>query len=537
MSAEKEYVVVVHRGIDLSEFDKDMADSQGHGPIPARSIDIANPRIGSKRMTHWMITDEEAEEIRKDPRVLSVEIPPEQRDDISIGLNRTQEGTFYRGSGNNTSYVNWGLRRCIENTNVYGSNTTTSGNFDYAIDGRGVDVVIQDSGIDPNHPEWNDYDGNSRLQQIDWYTASGVSGTQSVNHYRDRDGHGTHVASTAAGLIYGWAKGAHVYSQKLAGLETLSGSDGTGISITDAFDTIRLWHIAKTNGRPTVVNMSWGYGATITGDPTSGFHAGVGSWTYGVDYVDRNALFTATGVSPNRFISGLTTFFRMPVRVPSVDAEIEDMIDAGIHICIAAGNKYSKIDVPGGADYNNEVTFGGTLYTYHQGSSPYSENCFMVASIDSGYTGQSPLDYKDKVASYSERGPGTNIFAPGSNIMAGTSTEYDTGDYTTTTYPGNDSFPIMSISGTSMASPQVAGVCAQHLQVYPNLTPAELKERIEADCDAVVTDTGNDDDYSEVLQSIYGAPNRMLHSRYGVPQPASFVGAITMTATGPLAIE
>jgi subtilisin family serine protease len=99
--------------------------------------------------------------------------------------------------------------------------------------------------------------------------------------------------------------------------------------------------------------------------------------------------------------------------------------------------------------------------------------------------------------------------------MAATSTQYDTGSYSTTTYPGDNAYPIMSIGGTSMASPQVAGVVAQHLQVYPNLTPAEMKTRIYNDSKAVMFTTGSDTDYRRIHDSLMGAPNRMLYSRYG----------------------
>lgn len=515
--SEREYTVIVNNREDLPDIENELTASSGSGPIPNRTVDVANARPGSKIQTHFMLTDEEAEALRTDARIRAVEIPPDQRDDIQIGLNRTQQGNFYRGSGLNNNYVNWGLRRNIAETNVYGNATQAAGDYEYALDGTGVDVVIQDSGIDPDHPDWNDYNGVSRFQQIDWYAASGLVGTQSPNHYRDLDGHGSHCASIAAGLLYGTAKGAHIYSQKLQGLETLSGSDGTGISITDAFDCIRLWHNAKTNGRPTVVNMSWGYGATQTANPVSGVYRGT-SWTWNVDYTDRNTLFAQTGVSPNLFSSGFTTFFRIPVRVASVDAEIEDMITDGVHICIAAGNNLHKVDVPAGSDYNNTVIFGSTTYNYHRGSSPYSLNAFMVGNINS--TTILDTTYKDKTADSTTRGPGVNIFAPGTNIMAATSRNYDTGSYTTTTYPSNSNFPIMSISGTSMASPQVAGVCAAHLQLLPNLTPAELQTRIINDTKAVMYTSGSDTDYSNYTRSLMGAENRVLYNKYG-KQPAT----------------
>ena len=78
MASEKEYVVVVHRGIDLESFDAELAAETGTGPIPNRSVEVANPRYGSKRMTHWMLSDEEAEALSKDERVLAVEIPADQ---------------------------------------------------------------------------------------------------------------------------------------------------------------------------------------------------------------------------------------------------------------------------------------------------------------------------------------------------------------------------------------------------------------------------------------------------------------------------
>ena len=519
---EREYTVIANTREDLPALEAEITASSGAGPIPDRSVDVANPRPGSRIQTHFMLTDAEAEALRADPRVRAVEIPPDQRDDIQIGLNAYQDDYFYRGSGNVATGVNWGLRRCIEETNPYVGatfrSTTTDGPYEYAIDGTGVDVVIQDSGIDPDHPDWNDYNGVSRLQQINWYTESGLPGTQSADHYRDLDGHGSHCASIAAGLIYGWAKGAHIYSQKLAGLETLQGSDGTGISITDAFDTIRLWHNAKTNGRPTVVNMSWGYGASVTGDPDSGNYRGT-AWTWGVDYSDRAVLMAATGVSQNFFSINGTPGYRIPVRVASVDAEVEDMITDGIHVCIAAGNNLHKAEVVGGPDYDNEVTFGGVTRTYHRGSSPYSDNAFMVGNISYQFLTEEGVqdltNFAEQTATSSTRGPGVNIWAPGDYITAATSRDYDTGSYTVENYPTDANFPVMQIGGTSMASPQVAGVVAQHLQIFPNLTPAQMQQRIWNDSKAVVFSTGSTTDYQRIYDSVMGSPNRFLYSRYG----------------------
>lgn len=510
---EKEYTVIVHHREDLSNVEADIKASSGSGPIPNRAVSIANPRLGSKIQTHFMLTDDEALALRSDPRILSVEIPPELRDDIQIGIRASQSGSFYRGFSA-ASDVNWGLRRCNETTNVYNSSQTVAGDYIYGLDGTGVDIVIQDSGIQPDHPEWEDANGVSRMQQIDWYTASGVSGTQSANHYRDRDGHGTHCAGIAAGKTYGWAKGAHIYSQKLNGLETLSGSDGTGISISDAFDTIRLWHLAKTNGRPTVVNMSWGYLTTSSADPTGGTYRGT-PWTYASE--TENQLWDNYGIV-SRYGDGNRRF---PAQVASVDAEIADMIRDGIHICIAAGNDYYKADIVTGNDYDNFATVSGNQIFYHRPGSPYSVDAYFVGNLDSSTI--LDTNYKDRTAGSSKKGPAVNIWAPGTNIMSTSSNEADA-SYTLYDYPEDSAFKIMSIGGTSMASPQVAGVLALHLQSQSTITPNKLLEKMVADSASVIYQTANNDtDYRAFTTSILGSPNRHLYSRYG-QQPYSLQG-------------
>lgn len=515
---EREYAVIVHRGVDIDSFDAEMSASQGHGPVPNRSVDVANPRPGSRRMTHWMITDAEAEELRKDPRVMAVEIPPDQRDDIQIGLRATQSGSFVRDVNWTANGYNWGLRRVISESNVWGNNTTLTGDYEYALDGTGVDIVIQDSGIEPNHPEWQDSNGVSRLQQINWYTASGLSGSQSANHYRDYDGHGTHVASTAAGKLYGWAKGAHIYSQKLNGLEG-PGDSGTGISVSNAFDSIRLWHSSKTNGRPTIVNMSWGYLVSLEGNPTGGVYRGT-PWTYTSQ--TNNELWDSYGIV-GQYEGGSNPDFRiLPGVSVFADAEVEDMIDAGIHVCIAAGNDYYKADVLGGSEYNNYVTFSGTDRYYHRPSSPYSDRAFYVGNINNDVI-LDGITYKDYTSGSSKKGPAVNIWAPGSEIKGAMSNLND--GYTTNPYPGNSSYKISHITGTSMASPQVAGVLALHLQSQPLATPEQLLNKIFADSKPVIYTTNNDNDYRSYTTSIMGSPNRMLYCRYG-RQPYNISGPI-----------
>ena len=672
--SEREYVVVVNRGEDLEAFDAELEASTGEGPIPNRTVEVANPRPGSDRMTHWMLTDDEAEELKNDPRVLCVEIPPDQRDDIEIGYAARQTGTFYRGSNLQSSYVNWGLRRCTADDNsTFGFQTTLAGDYDYAIDGTGVDIVIQDSGIQADHPEWNStkdelieifaggvstfnfvdtntatndlyspyyqtanlsanysipiskvlplplgsgiwmngqYEGaeflirfvladgktvertriytgigtgtvtaekntfeislngtihieqtnedlrlafttggysqsgviqvflaagQTRMRQISWYDVANMQpSTQASDsdYYKDADGHGTHCAGIAAGKTYGWAKGAHIYSQKLAGLETLSGTDGTGTPISDAFDQIRLWHrdkiIDEATGfkRPTVVNMSWGYSTVISSNPSSGSYRGT-PWTWGSTYTDRYVLWAATGVPTETEAGG----FRMPIRVGSIDAEIESMIDAGIHVCIAAGNTPMKHDVSNGLDYNNVVVFNAVSYEYHRGSSPYSDRALNVGNIDSSVQ-SSGGNFYDKTATSSIRGPAVNIWAPGNGVVS-TASNIGDASYTTIDYPDNDSYKIMNIGGTSMASPQVAGLAALKAQSVPTKDPDSIRQDIINDAKNVVYNTGSSTDYENLNQSLLGSDPNIMFSKYAVYNPMSYSGSITIRNVGP----
>ena len=503
---EKEYIVVLNPDIDFDQFNQEMISSTGSGVIPNRTVDIADPRPGSQRSTHYSLTDEEAEQLRNDPRVRDVEIPPDQRDDVEIGLFASQSGDFSKTTSDSGSQLNWGMRRCIENTNPYGSsNSDPGGDFTYTLDGEGVDVVIQDSGLQVDHPEFDDVYGNSRVQQINWYTESGLSGTQSSNHYRDYDGHGTHVAGTAVGLTYGWAKNARIYSVKVRGLEG-SGDSFTGIPISYCFDVIKEWHNNKpvtSTGykRPTIVNMSWGY---------SGPASGITSVVYrGTTYNSSNDPNFSS--SPNSHMSstyGLypyntTSGYRYPVRISSVDSDVEEMIAAGIHVCIAAGNNRFKADISGGLDYDNRWN---TSNYYHRGSSPYSDNAFMIGSVDSTTSSGT-----DQISSFSTKGPGIAIWAPGSNIRSAFS---NTNRHNDADYYLNSSFKQGSISGTSMASPQVCGLGATILQLNPHLTPAQLRLKLTnlASNNALYT-TNSGTDYND-NRSLLNAPNKLLYTPF-----------------------
>ena len=120
MTGTREYIVSTIRGVDISEIDAEMTSSVGSGTIPHRSCEICDARSVNTRQTHYHLTDEEAAALRNDPRVQAVEIPPDQRDDIEIGHLATQNYNFTKSSSDSGDLVNWGLKRCIAETNNYG---------------------------------------------------------------------------------------------------------------------------------------------------------------------------------------------------------------------------------------------------------------------------------------------------------------------------------------------------------------------------------------------------------------------------------
>lgn len=510
------YNVALKEGVDYDAFWHEIeTNGTGSAYVPTRSVDIVNERPTSLRQCWYDLSDAEAEQLRNDPRVYCVEIPPEQRNDIEIAPSATQTGLYFRATGTNPSNnlgVNWGLFRLNSTTN---NTTATSGtlNYDYPLDGTGVDVVIQDGGCQVDHPEFTDANNVSRVQQINWYTASGVPGTMPAFNlfYADTDGHGTHCAGIAAGKTYGRAKNAQIYVMTVDGL---NGPGTTGIPATDVFDTIKGWHNNKPIDpalgykRPTVVNMSWGYVSTFT-NINGGVYRGT-PWSG----TAKRADFGMIGNALNRY----------GVRVASVDVDVAELLAAGVILVGAAGNYFQTVDVLGGPDYDNyfNQTGVGTRYYMRGGSPACASGVICVGNVS---TAVAP----EQKASSSESGPRVDVWAPGTNIVSTTSTVNAFG--ATTPYPFNNSFRIMSISGTSMASPQVAGLAAQLLQIWPTATPAQIRQKIiDLSTNDVLFTTGSSTDYSNSA-SLHGGPNRYAYQPFNTSQNFSKSGPVTVSNT------
>jgi subtilisin family serine protease len=533
---EKEYIVVLRDTANYEEFWQEMENvTSGLEFIPDRAVAVINERTPFERICHYSLTDEEASVLKNDTRIHAVDFHPEQDPNTKIRHCAKRIGNYIKGISSTGDLKNWALLRCgskrdvfqttaVEDSfygNVYLANTSVveANVYNYILDGTGVDVVIVDSGIEWNHPEFKDDNGNSRVQRIDWYQTTGVSGTQNANHYRDYDGHGTHVAAIVAGRTFGWAKNANIYSIKLAGLEG-AGDSGTGIGLSDHHDIIKKFHrnkpIDPVTGfkRPTIVNASWGFtGAFLTLSLIAYRGVGYTGSSINTDTVGRWAQFGIHNLSADGNNYVCNGYYA------SEDATVTDIVKEGVHYVSAAGNWYYKSTAYYDPDYNNYLvgtTNVGNPVTifYHRGKSPQSNLAIMVGATD-WIPHSSGLEMK---ASYSNGGTGVDVLAPGTGITSACSNTNIRGGER---YNLNSGFKQTSIGGTSQASPQVCGLGALYLQMNPGAKPAELKKWLINNSQAntaVLYDSGSSSTQYTNLNALWGGPKVYMYNPFSIAQ-------------------
>lgn len=268
----------------------------------------------------------------------------------------------------------WGLDRIDE------TDRPMDGEYAYVDSaGAGVHVYIIDTGINPDHQEFT-----GRVGAGQNFVSSGpldgllggllggllpldlLGGEVDPENWQDCNGHGTHVAGTAAGTQYGVAKLATLHAVRVL---NCAGS-GTGSAVIAGIE----W-VAENAEYPAVVNLSLGGRAS-----------------------------------------------------DAEDQAIANLFNANVLPVVAAGND------------NADAC----------GTSPArAPEAVTVASTASD----------DSESSFSNHGTCVDIYAPGSSIVSA--------DYANNSGTAN-------LSGTSMASPHVAGAAALILGETPSLNSADV---------------------------------------------------------------
>lgn len=496
----KEYIVQVSDPAVWDTLHTEIVNTGGGVYIPNRAVLCVNERPFNDYLAHYELSDAEALALQNDPRVLAVELQADLRPNIEKGFNVARPSYTYDKSTTTTAGMkNWGLWRATRSADPYGATTAQTGEFTYNLDGTGVDIIVVDSGVEPDHPEFavnSDGTGGSRVVDFDW-SSLGVPGVQTsvaLNGYMgDGDGHGTNCASIAAGNTCGWATGAAIYSIRIFTGNRIHGTATTlgAINSDLCFDLVRAFHLAKRNVgnmRPTICTNSWGY-----------YHV------YGsIATVNYRGTRTTTPTIPYTQYGGLNINYRCPYsEVSYLNQSAENCAAAGVILVGAAGNYYHRIDVPGGQDYDNWYSSSSNATSgiyFHRGSSPTCSPSFInVGALDS-------LQVEQK-CNFSESGPRVDIYAPGRMIMGG----YANKSYVTAAVqdPRDTSYYLNKISGTSQATPNVTGVLACVMQSRPDMTGTEAKKfLIDYSLKGAMSTVGTDSFTN--TSSIQGGNNRIL---------------------------
>lgn len=416
-----EAIVTLHTHYAKDSF-RDELEADGRGCIQ-RACTCTDRQDLSKRNVTFDLTEAEIEELKQDGRVRGI-IAKADLNNIPIGVDTIQPINPVFNFDENQTHDNWGLAKATQRSVVDPFSST----YRYSHDGEGVDVVIVDTGIMPNHPEFDDGFGSSRVQQIEWQSGQATARPQ---YYNDEDGHGTHVAGIVAGATQGWAKKAHIYSMKI-----YLGGQIDSYGILEGLQLVHAWHNGKSNGRPTVVNNSWSYYNT-----------------YPSNYPDT----TRAGTNH-------------PWPVVSVDAEIEDMIADGIIFTCSAGNDAHTIAnsldplyddvyyVKSNGDWTSNISEAAQVRLHNTGT-PQSTGICVGAQGD--YVG---FPYQPHtIAGYSNKGSRVDIFAAGTAIQS-------------CNYNYQTESNLKKLSGTSMACPQVTGILALYAQMNPTANQADAIE-------------------------------------------------------------
>ncbi len=490
---EKVYIVTLKNRDDLEDFYAEMS-SKGFKLHMKRKI---------SRNTNYYMTQDQANELKKDSRVLDVELADniiEKPTAIYNNTSYTKNGFFWKtGSFPIPTDFQWGHIHAGSASQIgkgsfgYGGTSRKNASVDVFNNGKHVDVVILDQPMAYDSEEWYSPSTNtSRFVQYQWFnqlnsivTSIDDDGftppTGNVTYHQNSaldKSHGQHVGGTVAGQHYGWANEANIYSLTKLG-SFLSGQTISGYLI---YDYLRAFHLHKAvnpvTGRrnPTISNHS--YGGIFFLNPEEE----VLSFSKLISVFYRGTTFNSGNPGPSGWSqSGVETDFGLrfditnyPFYSAALASDIQDAIDDGVVFITSAGNDDLLVADPSEDDWNNTFTFeydtgdNRTRY-YNRGSWPSSPD------TDAIVVGALSNETDFKRAAFSMFGAGLDIYAPGERII---SCYGNTGTNDTKYSAGSANYYAIA-SGTSMASPQVAGVVATLATAKPRFTNSDAKGYIQ----------------------------------------------------------
>ena len=242
-------------------------------------------------------------------------------------------------------------------------------------------------------------------------------------------------------------------------------SAGSGDFLTKSFANSGTWPYAASNS--AMVNRS------ITGISATG-----NTYTYNGTAFPTYTVTLDSGINANitaeygfSFEYGENVLSYINYVDTAATTDINEMIADGIHVVSSAGNQNAYIDAPGGADFNNFIKVVDIYNGNQEGTYYYNRGGWMDQASGTITVGNIDNDKLERKAEDSNKGPGIDIWAPGTGIVTSGTTYYSGA----VNHPVNSSFKNFLFYGTSAAAPQVAGCLANSLNAYPYVTPAQGK--------------------------------------------------------------
>jgi subtilisin family serine protease len=353
------------------------------------------------------------------------------------------------------------------------------------------------------------------------------------------NGHGTACASLAAGRYFGIAPKARIWSAPCVD-ENAALFTGGAASVPLMFDAVKIWAANRPNRRPVVLNGSWGLGVslnvgqlyparfggvdqniTITETPTTLAEA----WTTGM--INQGLVrFTPTSNLPNAFPNG----------VLSIQAQNEMIEEAGVIMCSSGGNNNQRFaakqtDLHADdylASFSGDLLLNGSRLDFSPQGAGYDPETDTYNSICVGAM-DDELDtttFAERKASYSQNGPGIDVWAPADSTLAAGIT----GDSITFERFNGGEFVDRYFNGTSAAAPVVAGLMCLYAQANPNATPKDAVAWVKRKGSVIVEDSQYFDeqpddqqlDYWSGQYNLRGAERRILNNPYDNNIEATF---------------